>query len=123
MGKLLRCGSGPDHLTVPLIIPPLAIDTTWYPLLWPVALCAPVNSIPKEIATTAARNILTRFAAIVMAGSSGGQVTKVIGCGPFLKPGPGSEVSQLAEKILDSYQGVGVLKGRGFRPCPKWLNR
>ena len=59
MGNLERWGSGPDHLTVPLIVPPLATDTTWYSLLWPAVSPAPLNSIPNEIANIAALNIRT----------------------------------------------------------------
>jgi hypothetical protein len=66
MGKLLAWGSGPDHLTIPLIVPELATETTLYSLLWPVTLSAPVSSNANEIATTTFLSIYTSFDEIVL---------------------------------------------------------
>jgi len=78
MGKLERWGSGPDHLTVPLIVPPLATDTTWYSLLWPAAFSAPANSNPNEIANTAVLIIPRQLWENRIATLDPEQVTKVI---------------------------------------------
>ena len=65
MGKLLRWGSGPDHLTTPLMIPPLVTDVTRYSLLWPAARPAPVNSMPTAIANMVVLDILTQLVQIL----------------------------------------------------------
>src|ERR1700722_4685112 len=115
MGKLLRWGSGPDHFTVPLMIPPFATDTTWYPLLWPVALPTPVNSIPTEIATAAARNILTHFGAMVIAALKEEQVTKVIARGPLSKSADGDDVPRDVVKLRFGRR-AGSPSQRGLQP-------
>src|SRR5579863_4841664 len=78
MGKLAVWGSGPDHLTVPLIVPPLSTETTEYPLLWPAALWAQVNSVTTESATATVRNIPHPLCRDSSAALQEEQVTKVM---------------------------------------------
>jgi hypothetical protein len=53
-----------------------------YSLLWPVALCATVNSNPTEAANTAILNILTNLVLMLMSKFRTGQMTKVIARDP-----------------------------------------